>query len=340
MTNDPNALMQAASCLRCVPKGMVREVQTYLLNSIANHWLLSPSNGSGTQWTYIPMKITDQFNGGFTSAFGGGNFSVTPAFGGASNYTCISPSAAALPTAWTVGPAGNPLNFIYYRMAYGLGRYVVVGDRNIMSSTDGLHWVGGTGAVLANHTWTDVAFGNGIFVAVANDGSAISADGTSWSSQAGVIPLAFKIAYGGGVFVATSQSGDVGITTNGVAWSTNGGGGGLYGPIGFGNGVFTAFQFSPLSNVPDLMYSSDLGKTWTLGSGPAISVKEVWFGNGVMIAGGGIGNNPRINRSVDGINWTQPLNATIPQSDLIATVSYGNGKFLACLTNYGTYWSV
>jgi hypothetical protein len=31
MTCDPNTLMEAAKCFRCIPKGMTKEVMIYLL---------------------------------------------------------------------------------------------------------------------------------------------------------------------------------------------------------------------------------------------------------------------------------------------------------------------
>jgi len=80
MTTDPNKLMGLAKCLRCIPRGMLREVQVMLLCEWANHMhnCGEPSNtivisGAGDASMNATYTFIDILNGKphFTNAIAG-----------------------------------------------------------------------------------------------------------------------------------------------------------------------------------------------------------------------------------------------------------------------------
>jgi hypothetical protein len=105
---------------------------------------------------------------------------------------------------WASTPVGSntTLSQDQWQIAYGNGRYVVVGDPGnstlapFLYSTDGVSYLAGSGTGLGGGTvalggtvadpilWVGVAFGGGKFVAISNQGNgsvASSADGINWT---------------------------------------------------------------------------------------------------------------------------------------------------------------
>jgi hypothetical protein len=99
--------------------------------------------------------------------------------------------------------------------------------------------------------------------------------------------------------------------------------------LAFGNGTFVATA-GWSSGTTDMAYSTNYGKTWTLGSMPISAIwHSVTFGNGRFVAVAGFDstqNNAAY--STDGITWTA---ATLPASDRWSNVVYdsGNDRFVA-----------
>jgi hypothetical protein len=137
-------------------------------------------------------------------------------------------------------------------------------------------------------SWNSVAFGNGIFVATSFEGAvAVSTDGVSWTL--GTIPEAAEwvtVTYGGDHFVAISGG------------------------------------YNSTSSLAAI--SSD-GLIWTV---QALPSSDHWisvaYGNGTYMAIAYGGSS--VASSVDGIHWTPH---DLPQAQLWTSVAFGAGKFVA-----------
>lgn len=115
-------------------------------------------------------------------------------------------------------------------IAYGNGRFVIVGGRAVLTSTNGVNWTQQT--AITQQTWhvplNSVTFGAGRFVAV-GDGTMItsSSDGVNWILSnafyggAGVkgketLPNLYGVTYGGGIYVAVGEASSVDLDCFGI----------------------------------------------------------------------------------------------------------------------------
>ena len=135
----------------------------------------------------------------------------------------------ALPAGFTTGRVS---------IAHGKGLYVAVqkGTANAAFSSDGITWTVANTAP-SSAAWEDIAYGNNRFVIVASDGNdgAYSLNGSDWtgvtlpSIDGSSVNAYERIAYGQGVFVATSDNSGsvdnyntVSYSEDGVYWRTQG----------------------------------------------------------------------------------------------------------------------
>jgi len=153
--------------------------------------------------------------------------------------------------------------------------------------------------------------------------------GVDWEVQSSTgLDLVWEnIAYGNGLFVATSSSGTgsrVATSPDGVKWTlrttpqNN-----PWEGVTYGNGLFVAVSYSGTNRV---MTSSD-GITWTVRVAANTNQwRRVTYGNGLFVAVATSGTGNRVMTSPDGINWTAQTSA----GDLTwRDVTYGNGLFVA-----------
>lgn len=113
-------------------------------------------------------------------------------------------------------------------IAYGNGRFVVVGGNAVLTSTNGVNWTQQT--AITQQTWHEqlnyVTFGAGRFVAV-GDGGLItsSSDGVNWILSNGFVgapigktiaPNIYGITYGAGLFVAVGATTDTDLDCFGI----------------------------------------------------------------------------------------------------------------------------
>jgi hypothetical protein len=87
-------------------------------------------------------------------------------------------------------------------------------------TTDGITW--NTMTMPKTSAWADVAYGNGLFVAVSASGdtTAYSTDGINWLNSAIAIDGVDSICYGQGVYLASARTGDVAYTSeDGRLWT-------------------------------------------------------------------------------------------------------------------------
>jgi hypothetical protein len=258
---------------------------------------------------------------------------------------------------------------ISYDVSLAEGRFVSVGYQLSSYSTDGITWIDGNLSVPEG--WSEPAYGNGKFVTLAiySSSLAYSTDGANWT--VGTLPYGGwrHIIYANEKFVAVSYTPThAGYSIDGITWTLTTlpsfGPNTLYDSVAYGNGVFV----SPAGYSSNFAYSQD-GITWAQGDMPSFAEwGEIVYGNGKFIcivpfsqgktaySEDGItweqvnipniinwgspklvyGNNKFIIvtsseafYSTDGVSWST---SSIPTTAFIASLTYGNGKFM-----YTTY---
>jgi hypothetical protein len=159
-------------------------------------------------------------------------------------------------------------------VAFGSGRFVVVGSDLVGSSIDATNWhvVKTNGAALEA-----VAWGNGRFVAVGYKHVWVTVDGTNWTASPILGLRGTEIAFGGGLFMVpgptpgySGYDHPIWISNDGLTWSQRH----LYTrrslySIGFGNGTFVIgtdsggiLQSDPIVNLNVAMQSQPQLTLW------------------------------------------------------------------------------
>ena len=245
--------------------------------------------------------------------FGGGRF---VAVSGDSIYTSTNA------TAWSVSTFTNAN---LYGVAYGGGRYVVVGydgQGMVVTSVDGIHWNRESAVQSSLRAVTHGANG---FLALGGNASLLtSMDGATWLNRTTVTEDSLSsVAFGGGRFVAVGYRGEVVTSTNGVVWTRASTPTNLFlSGVAFGNGRFVAIgEYST-----GLLFSTN-GIDWALRSRPSGYLLAVTYGGGLFLAVGyGV-----ILASSDGENWA--IRNSGHPSLYLWTVTFGNGIFVAAGQN-------
>jgi hypothetical protein len=240
-------------------------------------------------------------------------------------------------------------------VGYGNGRFVAVGNRSTLASSDGTQW---TQRDLKSPAQLEaVIYGNGLFVAVGwaydvavgfESDIATSTNGIDWVTTMLYPPdvpqvIFGGIAYGTGRFVAVGSIYDPyasawsATSSNGIDWTTQ--------PTGFAShlngityadGLFVAvgrdYQFIPDTQETRILTSED-GLNWTQRDVWTVaSLYGVTYGNGQFVAVGGSDwfGDPLIFTSKHGVKWEQ-RNYTGSYYDYLNLdgVAYGNGRFVA-----------
>ena len=213
-------------------------------------------------------------------------------------------------------------------IAYGNGRYVVVGNQGaVISSTDGVTWTAPKYLGSSYHVWSDLIYINGQFVVVgthalgANEGYIVSStDGINWTAVKTVGTSGWSaITYGNGKFVAVGYDGYITTSTDGISWTTpTTSGNNSWKFVTYGNGKYVAGGWNGYTA------NSTDGITW--------NTKWVFSdGSNVLCAAYGQGkflflSNSYSAISSDGVNWTKQKK----QSHLSErSMTYGGGMFVA-----------
>ena len=188
----------------------------------------------------------------------------------------------------------NQLAGDFRSVASGVGRYVIVGSKTVLSSSDLKIWRRSTPE--ATNDFTKVRFLNGQFMALGAGGALwMSLDGITWASRtSGVSTALLDGAYGAGRYVAVGESGAIVGSVDGVAWEKFPTG--VTAPlraIAYGNGTFVA--------VGDggVVLTSDTGTGWRLRSSSGKPFRLLEFAENRFIAGDG----SALFQSADGRTW-------------------------------------
>lgn len=171
-------------------------------------------------------------------------------------------------------------------------------------------------------------FGNNIFlIAQAGGGVATSTDGITWTNRPAASAIPFlAICFGNGFFVGVGNNGTAAVSADGINWTTS-----FIGqPFSFdgvcaGNGIFVAV------GIVGFLYTSTNGLVWTQqNSNTAVQLEAVCYSAPLHLFCA-VGNNGTIITSPDGVTWTFRTNTKA--TDLLKSVTYANGQFVAVSTN-------
>jgi photosystem II stability/assembly factor-like uncharacterized protein len=227
-------------------------------------------------------------------------------------------------------PAATGLNLD--GVAYGNGRWVIVGqDGIILSSTDGLEWQSEVNPN-APKGLEDVLFANGMFVAFGTQSNNLltSTDGQHWTPQTPNFSGAFEMVHDGTRFVSVVAGSFVVASTNGVNWANLPRCAAQYdiGGVAYGNGIYVEAGYKRTGTPPDLYMTTDL-KGWTQQDSKVTqNLMNVGFGLGMFVA---VGQKGAITTSPDGINWTAQKSAHTGFIWDVAT----DGKTLVAAAQWG-----
>lgn len=191
-------------------------------------------------------------------------------------------------------------------------------------------------ALLGSTQMRSIAYGNGIFIAppYGRLKGGITSDGKTWT-ETGSFPSALKftsIAYGGGIWVAVSDTSPYGAysVNDGVSWTSFLSGGSYTKFITYGNGLFVAGAVIGGSTV---VQTSPNGYTWTtrtIYTGYDYNIMAIAFGNGLFYIGCQYSGMQFT--STDGITWNSfsvpSLGTDYTQMTSSKCLCYGKSNFV------------
>lgn len=215
-------------------------------------------------------------------------------------------------------------------VAFGAGKYVAVGENNIIrTSTDGATWKTQQSGLGNTGTLYGIVFANNLFVAVGSPGVILtSQDGISWSKKSlGTGQLLKSVAYGSGTFVIVGSAGALLTSTDGQNWTQQPNGLDNLNDVAYLNYMFVAVGSNGVIKI-----SQDNGTNWSVrSSGTNNELRAVKGGlNGSAVI---VGDKGTILYSNTGIFWTYTPNQdkTLSLSGLDCNPS--NGRFVAVCSN-------
>jgi hypothetical protein len=226
---------------------------------------------------------------------------------------------------WTSTAVGSG-NWFTLATGNSLFYTINVNTTNALSSTDGITWTVRTLSQSGN--WQALAGGNNTWAAISYNttDTIYSTNGITWQSGNGISQSNrnfSSMAYGNGVFVATSESGHTTAarSTNGITWTMESiAESKTYMKVAFGNGRFVAVALNSTAAA-----SSTNGITWSVGTLPSsqgwrvVACKDTTF---VSLAI----NTTQAASSTNGITWTT---RTLPINTNWLTLAAGNSIFFA-----------
>lgn len=232
-------------------------------------------------------------------------------------------------TSQATGFGGSSIN----AATYGNGLFVIAGASGKLStSPDGVTWTSRTSG-FGTTAIRGLTYGNGLFIAVGDSGTlTTSPDAVTWTAQtSGFGATTIRaVGYGNGLYVAVGDSAKLFTSPDGITWTSRTSG-------------FTA------SNIKGVAYGANIwvvvgdsskiatsptGTTWTLQTSASTTSADPYQSVAYGIAAGfvAVGDNGQIAVAADGKNWLPFANSNFGSVLDLATVTYGNGLYVASTT--------
>jgi len=304
-------------------------------------WIWTSTDLSSFSIMGSPFKNSTSMTGiqMFNGIYDGSKYYM---FGSSSPYGYGAIYTSTNGSSWAIEPFKN--SFVGQGSVYTNGKYFRVGNEGMLVSSDADNWSHPWGGTLQS-----AVYDGSQYVAVGANGN----DGTAWTSPdlQTWTPHVFDaysknlnaIAYGNGKYVAVGENfnGVASIVTSsdGVSWSKNtsiSDATSLY-SLAYGNGLFVAVG----TNGSVRLLTSTDGVTWTQPTLPATSYTNLYFikyiNNQFFAIGGDMAGNNLLWKSTDGTNWTDISSTYTATSDILAGVTYHNGKYYLLGYDGATY---
>lgn len=107
-----------------------------------------------------------------------------------------------------------------YDIIFADGKFVAVGTKTLVYSTDGVNWTSGTSSTIASAWLSKIAYGNGIFIVCDSVRSYSSTDLATWNTGTTIGASSVRtLTYGNGRFIATGNMGFCASSENGQTWT-------------------------------------------------------------------------------------------------------------------------
>lgn len=244
-------------------------------------------------------------------------------------------------------------NHNWHTFAYGDGKYVAVSYQNyyVSTSNNGIDWTQATQEEtlhINSPYWVGITYFRGNFFAISDMGYVSSTtDGITWTTPSSafpnVLPAVSNIANGNGMLMAIGQGGYYNTSLDGITWGTpiqdsNMGTGHNWDGLAFGKGKFVALGNDGYVSI----YTSNGQEPmhWTQATQNSnLSSHQYWraltYANGKFIA---ISSDGYVSTSVDGENWSVPIENTNLGNNGWRDIIYVNGKYTSL--GYHGYLSV
>ncbi len=275
-------------------------------------------------------------------------------FSGFFSLFCGAPAFGASAPYWqwrNPTPQGND----YYDVTYGGGRFVAVGPAGtITTSTDGITWSQANSGV--NGYLSSVAYGNGRYIIVGFGNALISEDGVSWNRTSlpreGNVGVS-GVTFAGDRFFGMSnvnytlrppQMNYVVTSTDGINWTkSDTASAANVGRIAYGGGTYlaqdmTSGELSSSDGITWPIYEAKMvrstdGVTWTPGGGTGlarVSGRPI-YANGRWVVGGILAT-----QGSNGKQQFQKAVSTSTDGGLTWTVEWSDSRFTT-LEHVGAY---
>jgi hypothetical protein len=219
--------------------------------------------------------------------------------------------------------------------AYLNGRYFILGNEGLISSSDGINWSYPAG------TYNAIATNGTRYVAVGqtNGNEAVIFTSTDWNTWTNSISFVIKplngITYGNSKFVAVGSTdasgfGTIATSADGLSWTvSNSGVADILKAVAYGV-VAGNSRYVAVGNLGRIIYSAN-GTAWTsVESGATFNYYAVAFVNNYFVAVGGptsLSGAAKVKYSADGITWTD-VSPSIAISGHFHSIAYGAGKYV------------
>jgi plastocyanin len=329
--------------------------------------LTTVGSGSMTGTTTAIKTITTQGTGSMTATistplYGGSNitagtiyyvlatpssstFTITATPGGSTavNLSTGSGSMSLVAVGWDHINQGTPIaSSLDSSSLYYIEPRITFSDPQFTQTATTLYTLaGGT-------TYNSAAYGNGTWLALPSQYAvgAVSTNGTIWSAI--TLPTSgnfVSCAFGNNYFVGIAGSPATCIysNSNGATWKTAtlpGASNIGWSAVEYGAGRFVAISQTPSTTGA---YSDDFGKTWTSSTIIQGAWNDLAYGNGVWVAVAtySVGLPKTLMYSTtNGASWTDNSSAANTAAVNYASVTFGNGRFVAVSGSIGTQYAI